>query len=479
MKKTLCWLGRITLFSALFTSAAFADEPFSSAPWLADLDAIEHTLAERYPSLEWHVQRGVDLRAVDQRARGRLAAATDVAAAKRALELFLRPFGDGHMSLTWPMTVKVVHVPESVARPKMSFCEQLGFRADADTTAIARDLPGYESLEGGPVLSSGIFQRGSVRVAVLRVREFTPDTSMCEAAVAARHVVPDACDDSCAERVRADASNRFLASIARQMTLLRAREPAALLVDVAGNGGGNDTAVALARLLGGEIPAPRMFYARTPEHLADLGETLAKLQGARAKTRGDERAFIDGFIASLRAATAPAPACDRMPLWRDEKISCSGLISQPFYAAGLSERSIPSAYRTRVWAPLVSFTVGYDELPRLWTGPLAIVVDGNTASAAELLAAMLQDAGAAKIIGAPTFGAGCGWTLPKHTTVLPNSGASLDMPDCLRLRRDDSNELDGIQPDILVGFRQFDSPAQRARRLQTALQNWPAGDARR
>lgn len=43
---------------------------------------------------------------------------------------------------------------------------------------------------------------------------------------------------------------------------------------------------------------------------------------------------------------------------------------------------------------------------RLYSGPLAILVDGETASAAEVLAAGLQDQSRAKIIGTKTFGKG-------------------------------------------------------------------------
>jgi hypothetical protein len=73
------------------------------------------------------------------------------------------------------------------------------------------------------------------------------------------------------------------------------------------------------------------------------------------------------------------------------------------------------------------------------------------------------------VAGAPSVGSGCGWTLPRQEIVLKNSGGRLLMPDCARLRRDGSNELDGIQPDLLIGFRRFDSQPQRVRRLEAAL----------
>jgi len=53
--------------------------------------------------------------------------------------------------------------------------------------------------------------------------------------------------------------------------------------------------------------------------------------------------------------------------------------------------------------------------------------------------------------------------------VLKNSGGRLSLPDCLRLRADGSNEIGGVEPDILVGFRGTDGPALKARRLAPRL----------
>jgi C-terminal processing protease CtpA/Prc len=98
-----------------------------------------------------------------------------------------------------------------------------------------------------------------------------------------------------------------------------------------------------------------------------------------------------------------------------------------------------------------------------------ILVDGDSASAAELFTAMLQDAKRARVVGSPTLGTGCGWTLPRAPVTLQHSGGQLFMPDCARLRADGSNELDGIQPQLLIGFRTYDSAAQRVRRFSAAL----------
>jgi C-terminal processing protease CtpA/Prc len=80
------------------------------------------------------------------------------------------------------------------------------------------------------------------------------------------------------------------------------------------------------------------------------------------------------------------------------------------------------------------------------------------------------DARAAIIVGAPTAGAGCGYTRGGLDVILRHSGATLRLPDCARYRADGSNEVSGIDPDLLIGFRTNDGPARRGKRLAARLQ---------
>ena len=93
----------------------------------------------------------------------------------------------------------------------------------------------------------------------------------------------------------------------------------------------------------------------------------------------------------------------------------------------------------------------------------------NALAAAEEFAAVLQDNDAAVIIGSPTRGAGCGHARGEIETILSHSGARLRLPNCARLRADGTNEVGGIDPDILVGFRENDGPGRRVARLSEAL----------
>jgi len=98
-----------------------------------------------------------------------------------------------------------------------------------------------------------------------------------------------------------------------------------------------------------------------------------------------------------------------------------------------------------------------------------VMVDQGTWSSAEYFAAMLRDNDAATIIGEPTGGAGCGYTNGGIQTFLKNSRAKVKIPDCIRLRVDGTNEVEGITPDVLIAWRPNDSGYQRVKRVSDAL----------
>ena len=125
-----------------------------------------------------------------------------------------------------------------------------------------------------------------------------------------------------------------------------------------------------------------------------------------------------------------------------------------FYSTGLLQSARVEALRSKPWASLVFSPLQYPYHEGLWRGPLMVLVDQGTGSAAEQFAAELQDNHAAVVIGSPTVGAGCGHTDGGTPTTLTNSGAVLKLPDCLRMRSAGLNLASGVQPDVLVGLRE-------------------------
>ena len=450
----------------LLAAATSSAQAFSRDRWIADFEQVKAALTAGYPNLEWAAQRGMDLPAHERRARERLAAANDDASARVALERFIAGFGDGHLELSWPTAS-----PGAAASPPAPICTRLGFRSRADTSAIARGMPGYRELgAGGGVVAAGHFESGKQKVGVLRIAEFSADTALCERAIHQLNIgnVPS-CDEQCQRNVERRADQLLVEFIEAAIRELVNAKVDLVLVDVAGNSGGNDSAIAAARMLAvAPLSTPRMQLLRGEARATDLLEEAKELRAIDASAAA--RKLLTPLIATLeKAAIEARQPCDLSPLWQGRPASCSNLLSAPFFAAGLIDEELSDEFRGQPWAEQVSATSRYRFTRAIWTGPVVILVDGNSASSTELFTAMLKDGGRARVIGAPTAGAGCGWTLPRQPVDLRHSGGRLFMPDCARVRRDGTNELDGIQPDQLIGFRRYDSAVQRVNRLQAAL----------
>src|SRR5262249_23338630 len=81
-------------------------------------------------------------------------------------------------------------------------------------------------------------------------------------------------------------------------------------------------------------------------------------------------------------------------------------LGQGSFSSGLIASADPAALRGKPWAKLVFSPMQFPYQEGIWRGPLIVLVDGGTASAAEQFVAVLQDNQAAVILGAPTLGGG-------------------------------------------------------------------------
>ena len=146
-----------------------------------------------------------------------------------------------------------------------------------------------------------------------------------------------------------------------------------------------------------------------------------------------------------------------------------GLLRLGRRTVGVLRIALPGAFaglasRTTLFHPLLyAYRESADRLP------LYVIVDRHTWSAAEYFAAILQDNRAAVVAGELTGGAGCGYTDGGIPAVLANSGAKVRMPDCVRLRKDGSDEVAGVTPDVLVPWAEWESPFTKADKLVRAL----------
>jgi len=189
----------------------------------------------------------------------------------------------------------------------------------------------------------------------------------------------------------------------------------------------------------------------------------AQLRAALAALRkaGARRLLIDvsgngggsEWVSEVIALMSPKPmsrvaarqvdaACDRRGLWRGQAVACS------VFGAEGERDSIQGSGE--------------------WSGPVLVLANRNTASAAEDLVAWLQQNRIARVIGERTLGAGCGYVNGGTRTQLRASHFDVRMSNCARYLENGVNEIEGIAPDIAIDMH-IEDPAAQAKALVAAL----------
>ena len=210
------------------------------------------------------------------------------------------------------------------------------------------------------------------------------------------------------------------------------------------------------------LVSERMRFVRGKQWSKNLAALEAQLRADAAGTTDSDHEMLLRFAdeAHKKALVAATP-CSSEPLLTGQTPTCAWLgegfsVTEPLASADANE------LRGKPWAKDVFIPMKYPFDEGLWRGPLMVLVDGATASSAEEFAAVLQDNRAASVMGLPTAGAGCGFTDGNEQLKLHYSGATLTIPDCVYIRSDGTNEVRGVVPDLLIGFRRSDSARLRS-----------------
>jgi len=441
---------------------------WSVQPWLEDLAVAERALRTKYANLEWLLtERGVDLDGLFVRARTALAGARSDADAAAVLNRLVQRISDGHVDISWPRPAAppLAGAPPAPPPSRESFCRARGYGPAAPGFAPA--LSGFTPIESGDVFHAGTFAVGGTRVGIVRIGVFQPQGSLavCTEAVAALAIPLDRpCDEACEDRLLTRAYRGLTAALDDRLKRLRAAGAEILLVDITGNGGGSEWAEAAARMLSRRpLVSARLGFVRG-EHWAGTWARLRdRLRGFAETASPADRDRLLGW--ALEAEAARAEAARSCPPTGG---ACPWL-GRAGYATGLVAGVPAGHFDGKDWAPWVFSPAQYPYRDGAWDGPVVLLVDQETWSAAEQFAAILQDNRVALVVGARTGGSGCGHTWGGTPTRLPHSGATLRLPDCARFRADGSNEVRGVIPDLLLAWRANDGAAFRARMLEAAL----------
>jgi hypothetical protein len=288
-----------------------------------------------------------------------------------------------------------------------------------------------------------------------------------------RRTLTGDCDEACQERFSTLMANRLLAQLTAQLRELANRKLDGLIVDIGGNGGGTQWVEPVARTLAAKpLRAPQLRFIRHQHWVRALQSRLEMLESdlqRRDLTRAQSGLLLRAKKQLRRLLAEARNPCDKSLIWETAKSKpCLMLNATPIFTTGIESYAAQgSLARLRAKSVLFSPSL-YEYKESAINLPLIVLVDRNTASAAEYFAAMLQDNRAATIIGEKTYGSGCGYTDGGLNLSLPNSGLQVWMPDCARYRRDGSNEVEGVTPDLTIWSREDDETA-RLEKLLRAL----------
>lgn len=441
---------------------------FDANPWIEDLHEIRAAMLEKYANFGWVVfERNVNLAALFDATEGQLRGAGSAENAKAIIDRTLRSIGDGHLRMRWP-----AGAPVSVSTAGSDVCGSLGYDVTMRGQALGPYIPGYRPLSDdvAPEFPAGLINSGTQTVGVIRIGLFAPQgypelcASIREQLGIAEH---SQCDERCADRLESAEYGVMSRHLALRVAELRRLGATVLLVDSSGNGGGSEWAEAAARIVSPiKLRSERREGVRG-EHWAQYWESVAnELRDARKAASPADSLQLENWARQAdRAKTNASGRCSALPFWSGHHPDCEWL-APAFYATGILGDADAALLHKKPWGPLVFSPAQYDFEESVWHGPLLVLVDGGTGSASEEFAAVLQDNKAAVIIGAPTAGAGCGHTRGGTPTTLTHSRGILQLPDCARVRRDGSNEVRGIAPDVLIGFGAMDG--MRGKGLRTA-----------
>jgi hypothetical protein len=445
---------------------------WSPEPWLADLAQARVALTTRYANLEWLLtEREVDLDALFARAEAALRGARSDSEAIAVFNRLVQRIGDGHVTLDWPRppAPAAAATPAPPAPPTAaSYCRARGYSPPGNAAGLAPALAGYQAIAEGDLLPAGTIEASGARAGILRIPVFDPhaSTSLCvEAAEALGLPLDRPCDPECEDRLITEAYRRLGLAMQDRLARLRAAGATVLIVDLTGNGGGSEWTEAAARMLSRRpLRSARLGFVRGEHWQRTWTRQAEQLRAAAEGASPADRARLLAWAAEADSARAEAqrrcpPTGDRACPW----------LGRAGFATGLVGEAPAGAFAGKDWAVHVFTPAQHTYRDGAWDGPVIVLTDQDTASAAEQFAALLQDNRAAIILGARTAGAGCGHTWGGTPTRLTHSGATLNLPDCARFRADGSNEVRGILPDLAIPWRSNDGRAFRARLLEAAL----------
>ncbi len=466
-----------------------APGPFDRRAWMKDFEVLKARLEEGYSHLAWFAspQGGVDLPALVRRTRRALETAEGDADAKAALVGFVSGFPDGHLRVVADLEPArgTPLKPPPAAYDAMDAASAVAALGYAPATSVAFSLP-FEGLKDAVLQSDGVSQpfrsallttgKGT-RIGILRIPRFREQDGPPVLAIQALEAQRKSGRPLDPVVLRESISETWFRAFAERLQRLRAEGAAAVIVDVGGNGGGNDSGDWMTRLLTPrEVHSARLLLAASPAATQYFDEQIEGLRAALKEGPGIETALsLQAALTAFEARKSQVASrrCELAWVWKERRAwnpSGASRLVGGGYASGHVAYAPPTPAADRKRAAAFYWAAQVDGLRGAWDGPVYVLADGRTGSSAEMFAATLRDNGVAKVVGGPTAGAGAGFMIESAPVELPHSHLRIQVPNCVRLRADGSDEVAGIAPDLPVFPREGESVRARAARVLEAVE---------
>jgi Peptidase family S41 len=471
----------ITLILMLFAATLISPACAQTAPlraWMADFEQLKTSLARNYVNFGFAItDQHLDLPAMAARTETALRSAPDEDARRAALQALVKAFGDPHANarLIRPSDGTESRFPAACDPRDAADARAAGVKFSPRQHFVALGTPPAKTFSAG-LLSTTTGRR----LGVMRLPSFVnrgwPDLCKVEAAKLG-FSQEDPCNDVCGDRLDAAIVRQLNWRLADTVRDLERAGAAALVIDLTGNGGGGDWAEVAARIVVGPLPGARMAVLRHPVWVDELEARLKDIDAALVVARGAWRTrLLAARTGGADLMVEAGKTCDLTDQWRQmtAKLPCAPVATGNLYTTGFEATAkagkAPSAEREAAVYTLAQYQPFETDVTRL---PLIVLIDGSTYSAAEQMAARLQDYGRARLLGTKTPGAGCGHAAGGGNGFeLATARLRIDLPDCARLRRDGSNERRGIRPDIPAPFTHGDTAQKRADKAAAALKDY-------
>lgn len=360
------------------------------------------------------------------------------------LKSFVEEFKDGHFKVVLVETAASSKVSEIVIDKNTSGSDACKAFESAPKGFHFAFLPhkemgfGETHLQGRAFLYTTL-KAGGKKIGFIKIPSFVSQhyPEVCEAEWESyRKSLSGSCDNDCKDKfIYEILPNHLLKQIEFAVISLKKEKISSLVVDIANNGGGNDWVSAATRIFTKKpILCGQFGYIRHSHWTKRFQEDIKELNEKLSKTsENTEKENLQKALTQAQLDLEESKkTCDRSRIWKDKnyKNQCDIVVKKQ-----KEECDVHPEFQFK---------------PGLYDGPLYVLINNNTASAAEDMVGRLKESGAATIVGAKTHGSGCGYTNGGIDLKLKHLGLKVVIPDCARYLRTGVNEVEGIMPDIEI-----------------------------